>query len=295
MVPYSNFLTNREIIRLVSIFVKKFEFNKVRLTGGEPFARKNIIELIEELTILKNEYQFELSVTTNGLLINGNFKNLKGHGLDRINFSLDSLNPKRYELITGKNQLHNVLDAIVDAENAGFSNIKINTVIIKNVNDDEIDDFIDYSNKTGRNIRFIEYMPFSNNGYDKVGFISSQELMTKISQYYELIPNNKNEESVAMDYRIKDSKALISFISPISDHFCGLCNRLRITAEGKLKLCLFSPNKTELELKDMLRNDYSDERIAESIIKALVEKDYAHPNIEELIKLKNNNIISVGG
>lgn len=292
---YNVILSNREITGLVILFLDHFEFNKIRLTGGEPFARKNIIELFEDLSLLKKKYSFQLSVTTNGTLLNGNLKNLKELGLDRINFSLDSLIADKYEQITGKNQLKKVLDTIDEAEQIGFEKIKINTVIIRNVNDDEIDDFVEYSIQTGINIRFIEYMPFSNNGYDKDGFISSDELMKNIYKSYILFPVNKTDGLIAKDYRIKDTKAIISFISPISEHFCGLCNRLRITSDGKLKLCLFSPHKTEVDLLELLRKDYSDEQISGAIRNALLEKDYAHPEMEDLIELKNNNIISLGG
>ncbi|MCL5992345.1 MAG: GTP 3',8-cyclase MoaA [Bacteroidetes bacterium] len=288
-------LTNQEIIRLTRLFIKQFEFSKIRLTGGEPFARKNIIELFEGLSVQKNEYQFELAVTTNGTLLNGKLKKLKELGLDRFNFSLDSLKHQIYSQITGKNELSKVLQTIDEAESEGFQNTKINTVIIRRVNDDEISDFIEYSIRTSRNIRFIEYMPFSNNGYDKDGFISSKELINTISQSYKLLPFESNSMNVAKDYCIIDTKAKISFISPISDHFCELCNRLRITSDGKLKLCLFSPHKTEIDLLKLIRDGYTDEQIADSISKALLEKDYAHPEIEELIQLKNNNIISLGG
>jgi len=288
-------LSNQEIIRLARIFVTLFEFSKIRLTGGEPFARKNIIELFEELSILKKEFPFELAVTTNGTLLNGKLKKLKELGLDRLNFSLDSLIPERYAQITGKNVQSKVLHTIDEAESEGFLNTKINTVVIRNVNDDEIPDFIEYSIKTGRNIRFIEYMPFSNNGYDKDGFISSKELLNTINKSYKLTPDELDAGFVAKDYLIKNTNARISFISPISDHFCGLCNRLRITADGKLKLCLFSPHKTEIDLLNFIRNGFPDEQIKDSISNALLEKDFAHPEIDDLIQLKNNDIISLGG
>ncbi|MBI5324989.1 MAG: GTP 3',8-cyclase MoaA [Ignavibacteriae bacterium] len=290
-----NTLSNLEILRLVMLFLKYFEFNKIRLTGGEPFARKDIIDLIGYLSKLKNEFPFELSATTNGTLLNGNLEKLNKLGLDRLNFSLDSLKPERFNEITGKNQLHKVLNAIDDAENCGFEKIKINTVIIRNLNDDEIQDFIEYSITTGRNVRFIEYMPFSNNGYDRESFLSSLELFNIISKNYKLIQSNSKENLVAKDFRVNNTNALISFISPISDHFCGLCNRLRITSEGKLKLCLFSAHKSEIDLLNLIRNDYSDKQITESISNSLLEKEYLHPEIDELIKLKNNNIISLGG
>jgi cyclic pyranopterin phosphate synthase len=291
----NNILTNREIIKLVKIFVTELGFSKIRLTGGEPFSRKNIIELFEELSILKSKFPFEFAVTTNGTLLNGNLMKLKNLGLDRFNFSFDSLKPFRYKQITGRDKLNDVLGTIDEAEKVGFQNIKINTVIIRNVNDDEIPDFIEYSIITGRNVRFIEYMPFSNNGYDKNGFLSSQELLNTISKSFEIIPDKIQKSIVAKNYLIPNTKAKIGFISPISEHFCGLCNRLRVSSEGKLKLCLFSRNENDINLLYLIRNGFSDEEIALSIRNELLKKEYAHPEIEELIKLKNNNIISLGG
>lgn len=290
-----NLLTYSEINRLVKFFVQIFEFKKIRITGGEPFVRKNIQDLFELMSKIKKENPFELAITTNGSLFNGFANKFNEFGIDRVNFSLDSLNPEKYARITGRNNLKTILKNIEEAVKINPEKIKINIVVMQNVNDYEIFDFIEYGKNIGCCIRFIEYMPFSDNQYSQNNFISSEQLREMISEKYELIPLNINISRVSKDYFIENINTKVGFISPISEKFCGSCNRLRITAAGKLKLCLFSANNDEVDLKTALRSEYSDDEIIDIIMNSIIFKEYSHPELNELITLKNNNIISIGG
>jgi cyclic pyranopterin phosphate synthase len=288
-------LSFEEIYRIAFIFLDKFEFTKIRLTGGEPFARRDIDILIQMLGSLKNEFSFELSATTNGTLLNGNIQSYINLGLDRLNFSLDSLRNETFENITGYNQADKTIKAIQRAKDNGIKNIKINTVIMKGINELEILDFVDFVKNEDMTVRFIEYMPFSNNQYNTDYFFSMSEIIEVIKSRYNLIEILDKNTSVSKEFRIDGYKGKVSVISSISDHFCNNCNRLRINSSGKLRLCLFSPNNDTLDLKKMINKGNSDIEVAEAIISAINFKQESHASIKELMALENNNMISIGG
>ena len=289
-------LSYDELLRLIKIFVVNLSYKKIRLTGGEPLVRKNILTFFAALHKIKNEYPFELCLTTNGTLLEGKIEKLKEFGLDKINISLDSLQAERFCFITGKDNIHSVLSSIDKAESLGFSPVKINTVLMKGINDDEVIDFVEFAKDRNLNVRFIEFMPFSNNSWNANLFISCSEILKTIQTKYRLEELDKSVEKVAKDFRIIGHKGKVSFISSISDHFCQSCNRLRITASGNLKLCLFSQIDSELSLISLLRNSlFSDEAIASRIAVHLHKKKFNHPDIDELISLQNNNMLSIGG
>lgn len=289
-------LSYEELRRLIKIFVVNLSYKKIRLTGGEPLVRKNILTFFESLHKIKSEFPFELCLTTNGTLLEDKIEKLKEFGLDKINISLDSLRPERFYSITGKDNFHSVLRSIDKAESLGFSPVKINTVVMRGVNDDEVIDFVEFAKDRNLNVRFIEFMPFSNNSWNENIFISNGELIKTIETKYKLKKLDKSGEKVAKDFRIFGHKGKVSFISSISDHFCQSCNRLRVTAKGNLKLCLFSQIDSELYLISLLRNSlFSDDAIASRIAVHLHNKKLTHPDIDELISLQNNNMLSIGG
>lgn len=285
-----------ELLRLIKIFVVNLSYKKIRLTGGEPLVRKNILTFFESLHKIKNEYPFELCLTTNGNLLEDKIEKLKEFGLDKINISLDSLRTERFYSITGKDNFHSVLRSIDKAESLGFSPVKINTVVMRGVNDDEVIDFVEFAKYRNLNVRFIEFMPFSNNSWNENTFIGNVEILDRIKSKFKLEELDKSGEKVAKDFRIIGHKGRVSFISSISDHFCKTCNRLRVTAKGNLKLCLFSQMDSELSLISLIRNSlFTDEAIASRIAVHLHNKKFSHPDIDELITLQNNNMLSIGG
>lgn len=289
-------LSNTEVLRLIGIFVKHFEFRKIRFTGGEPLARKGIVELISELKPLHENYGLEIGITTNGTLLSGNLNSLKASGVTKLNISLDSLDKNKFFKITGKDRFERVMDSILLAEELGFYPLKLNCVVMKGINDNEILNFVDFIKDRNMNIRFIEYMPFSGNGWSEGKFIGYQEIKKTIESEFRLIPFINSKAEVANNYYISGHKGFVSFISSISNHFCDGCNRLRITSEGNLKLCLFSPKNKELDMKNYLRSgNFTDIDIAEIIRNNVQGKEHVHPGIDELLKLEKNNMLSIGG
>ena len=190
---------------------------------------------------------------------------------------------------------HNVLLAIFRAKELGFEEVKINCVVMKGINDNEIIPFADFAVHNDINIRFIEYMPFTNNGWNEDSFISAAQIKEIIKSKYGLEEIQANG-SVSKDYSIIGKNGQISFISSISDHFCDSCSRLRITAKGGLRLCLFSEEKHELDLKALLNNSsLSDFEIAEEISSFVKRKSEKHPAADELVKLDFNYMLRNGG
>lgn len=291
----SELMTDDEIIRITNLFLSKFEFKKIRLTGGEPFARRNIDSLIENIGRLKQVYDFELTATTNGTLLNGNLQTLFNKGLDRLNFSIDSLKNDTFKEITGFNKADKTIKTILKAKEIGLKNIKLNTVVMKGINDNEIHDFVGFAIENDVSVRFIEYMPFTNNDYNKNHLITMSEIISIIKEKYDLIELNENNSSVAKEFKIKNYSGKVSIISSISEHFCGDCNRLRISSSGKLKLCLFSPNKNNLDLKKLINHGLNDDEIAEQIINSIEFKNQSHDDLKDLILLENNNMVNIGG
>lgn len=286
-------LSESEIIRFCKILVKNLEVKKIRFTGGEPLLRKDFIPILKNITELKREHNLTIGITTNGTELYENLEALKANGIDYLNVSLDSLHEQKFIAITGKNCYHQILSAIRLAEKMHFAKLKVNAVIIKNLNDNELTDFVEYFKDSDIELRFIEFMPFGNNEWEKNGFVSADEMKEIIQTKFQLIKAN-DENKTAENYLVSGYSLKIGFISSISNHFCSSCNRLRITATGKIKLCLFSSEETSL--KEYLPNPHvTDEFIANIISNALSKKFEKHPEVEDLIQLHHNNMLSIGG
>jgi molybdenum cofactor biosynthesis protein A len=292
----NNFLSFNEIYRLINIIAGYFDIRKVRFTGGEPLARKNVIQLFKNIKTLKQKYNLEYCLTTNGTLLNSRIEELTNAGIDRFNISLDTLKDNSFIDITGKDKLTDVIESIYEAEEESTSHVKINCVVIKGINDNEITNFIEFFEDRNVMVRFIEYMPFTKNKWEESLFISCEQMKKEIEQKYNLIPIVKNNSSVSDEYKVAGYKCKVGFISSISNHFCSSCNRLRITAEGKLRLCLFTGKEDELNLKYLLEDKvYADEFIAEKIVDFLQMKKEVHPPAEILVKMDFNYMLKAGG
>jgi cyclic pyranopterin phosphate synthase len=263
---HKEILKYEEIIRVVRI-AAGIGVRKVRITGGEPLARKNVTYLISEINNI--EEIKDLSLTTNGILLARYADELAEAGLRRINISLDSLRPDRYKEITRGGDLHLVLSGIEAAEKAGLTPIKINMVPIRGLNSEEIGDFAKLTLKCPYQIRFIEFMPFGTEGlWSPERFMSVEEIKSIVESVGTITPVKVKRSGPAIYFRLDNAPGMIGFISPISNHFCGECNRLRLTADGKLRPCLFS--ETEIDLKPALRGGAPDDEI-ERLIKLSIE------------------------
>jgi GTP 3',8-cyclase len=266
-----DWLTHDEIERVIKAFTE-LGVARVRLTGGEPLVRKNISQLSKRLTALPGLK--DLSLSTNAVLLDKHAKDLHDAGVSRINVSLDSLNPERFKEITG-GELQPVLDGLIAAKQAGFSPIKINMVAMKGINDDEFEDMVEFCIKHDFTLRFIETMPMGATGEDATNhYLDLQTVKQQLSQRYELIPGVMPGGGPARYVQIKNTNLRIGFITPISQHFCETCNRVRLSVDGTLYLCLGQDDK--VELRPLLRNGISDNELKNTLIKAIGLKPEKH-------------------
>jgi len=270
-IPHEEILRYEEIVEIIEEAVN-LGITKVRITGGEPLARKGIVDFIKKLREIKKLE--DISLTTNGFFLTEYAKKLKDAGLNRVNISLDSLQEEKYKTITRGGSLEKALKGIDSALKAGLLPIKINTVLIRGINDDEVEDFVRLALERPLNIRFIEFMPsgeeLKDNYRDK--FISVLEIKEKLIKKYLLDPVKiSTANGPAKYYQIKGGQGTIGFITALSQHFCKTCNRIRLTSEGKLRPCLFS--NMEVNIKQAIRNAKTDDKIIRSkIIRNSIEK-----------------------
>ncbi len=261
--------------------------DKVRITGGEPLVRKGVVYLIETLANLRGIR--DLSMTTNGILLRNYARDLKNAGLQRINISLDSLNADKFQHITKVGKLSLVLDGIEEALKRGLEPVKINVVVMKGINDDEVLDFAKMSLDRPLHIRFIEYMPLGYKGFAKEDrFFPTSQIKERLRELGELIPAEVKGAGPAKSFRFEESSGTIGFITPMSEHFCATCNRLRLTADGKLYPCLFSD--CGVDIMGPLRSGTGGKGIRELFEEALKNKPEKH-------SLKGNNQVmsKIGG
>jgi len=288
--PHSEILSYEEIIRLVRISAQ-LGVSKVRLTGGEPLARKGISYLLKELNSI--EGIDDISLTTNAVFLGEKILELKDAGLKRVNISLDTLKKERFAFITGVDAFDDVLMSIEKSIYAGMNPIKINTVIIKGFNDDEILDFARLAEKWGQHVRFIEFMPFgSRDLWDAATIISSQQIEETLKTRYTLEPSESNDRGPARMFDIKGSEGKIGFISPVSTHICSECNRIRLTSGGKLRPCLFSD--VEYDVKKLLRSSASDEEIKAFIRETVKVKPERKSEMGQIRKCQRS-LRNIGG
>jgi GTP 3',8-cyclase len=267
----SEILTTSEIIRIVRIACK-YGVRKVRLTGGEPLLREDIIQLIAGI---KTAGVQDLSITTNGQRLAGMANALKKAGLDRVNISLDTLLAERYREITRGGEIDRVWESVAEAERAGLSPVKINVVPVRGVNDDEVARFAALTLQKDVHIRFIEFMPIGKlSTWKPDAYLSKDEIMTRVASVGKLVHLPFKGGGPSRNYRIEGAQGMIGFISPISDCFCAFCNRLRLTAIGKIRPCLFS--EMSVDIKTPLRNGASDDELECLYRSAVLSKPARH-------------------
>lgn len=272
--PRNQILSLEQLYDIASSFVQ-LGVKKIRLTGGEPMVRNNVMSLIERLG--KIEQLDQLHLTTNGAQLDKFAAPLKAAGLTGMNISLDSLQPARFKELTRFGDLKKVLTGIDAARDAGFDRLKLNAVILKGRNDDEILDLIDFIRDKHIDISFIEEMPLGNiSEHDRaLSFISSEQIRNQIEARYALTPTTENTGGPSRYFRMADSTSRIGFISPHSNNFCHLCNRVRLTVEGRLLLCL--GNEHSVSLKELIdRYPGDEEKLQQAIIKAMDLKPESH-------------------
>jgi len=273
-VPRSQLLTLEEVVRIGKTFVE-LGVNKIRITGGEPLTRKNVMYVFDKLGALNSLEDF--TVTTNGSQLGRYAAALRAAGVTRVNISLDSLSPARFKHITRVGDLDKVLNGIEAAVSAGFKKIKLNAVVLKNKNHDEVLELLEFARHKGLDISYIEEMPLGIiDEHDRAyAYYSSDNILNDLRSRYELIPTTESTGGPSRYYRMPDSKTRVGFISPHSHNFCSQCNRVRLTAEGRLLLCLGQEHS--VDLRHVVRSYPADnEPLRQAIIDAMEIKPEGH-------------------
>ena len=290
--PHENILTYEEILHLVDISVQ-CGIRKIRITGGEPLVRKGFIPFLKKLG--ENKGLNEITLTTNGVLLKEYAAKLKECGICRINISLDSLKPERFSRITGRDWFNQVWEGIREAERQGFDPIKINVVAIRGVNDDEILDFARLTIDKPYHVRFIELMPVGKeNSWTQEKFISIKEITEIIKGLGELSPvESQSLDGPAQRYVIDGGRGEIGLIGALTHHFCEQCNRLRMTAEGHLRACLFSDQ--EIDVKSPLRAGKDDDYILSKMRQAIHTKHKDKGSVKSSPRKCVRQMSSIGG
>jgi cyclic pyranopterin phosphate synthase len=285
---HSEILSYEEIQTVVQA-AAELGINKIRLTGGEPLVRAELPKLIKMLSQIEGIQ--ELSLTTNGTLLKKCALELKQAGLSRVNVSLDTLKADKFQYITRLGKLKDVLEGIEAAKEAGFQPVKINTVVMRGINDDEILDFAKMTYEDGWHVRFIELMPFKG----VAEFVPSIELREHISLLGKLEPCMPvTGNGPAMYYRLVGARGTIGFVSPLTEtSFCSRCNRMRLTPDGQLRPCLLGED--EIDLKMRLRNNASMEELKRLILKAVASKPEHHQLKGGNVRLVKRKMSQIGG
>jgi len=253
-------LTYEELTRVARVCVERFGFEGIRLTGGEPTVRANLPVLIDQLSSLG----VDLSLTTNGTTLANLAPTLVSAGLERINISLDSLQRERFEQITRRDELDKVLEGVDAAVSAGLAPVKINCVVMRGVNDDEVVDFARFGRERGVTVRFIEFMPLDAQGeWTNEQVVTKAEIVAAIGDVFPLEPVAERESDPAARWRYVDGGGEFGVIPSVTEAFCESCDRVRLTADGMLRHCLFATR--ELDLRTLLRNGATDDDLAEAI------------------------------
>ncbi len=288
---HDEILSWAELKRLARIFVR-LGIRKIRITGGEPLVREGVEDYIAFLKVLGVE---DLSITTNGHLLAERCERLIAAGLQRINISLDSLEPGKFERITRTRSYGNVLEGIEAVQKSRLAPAKVNAVLVRGLNDDEVEAFAEFARERGVIMRFIEFMPLDADRH------WSRELMVPAAEVYqrihtrwplEQIPHEKSE--TARKYRFADgAPGQIGLIAPVTQAFCGHCSRIRLTADGKMRTCLFS--KDDRDLRGLLRAKAADEEIAEWVKAMVMEKEEGHRINEPGFVPPSRTMVFIGG
>lgn len=278
-------LSSDELIKIAELFVHEFGIKKIRFTGGEPLVRSDAGEIIKSISRLP----VELAITTNGVLLDKYLSLFKQIGLTSLNVSLDSLIPERFEQITKRSNFHIVKRNIDLAIEDGF-NIKINMVVSKDINDVEILNFAKWTMDTPVHVRFIEFMPFIGNKWNFGKVISSKEIKESIENLFTLEKLADKPNATSKSFRIKGAIGTLAFISTVTEPFCESCNRLRLTAEGKLQNCLFA--RSEVDLLSALRKGIN---IGDLIIANVRSKAAYQGGESPCNNTTNKSMVSIGG
>ena len=288
--PHESILRYEEILKLVGIG-RRLGITKLRVTGGEPFVRKGCCDFLEKLTRIRE--LVDISLTTNGVLLKRHLPRLYEIGIRRLNISMDTLDPEKYKKITGIPAFNRVWDSIHKAMEMGFSPIKLNTVALNGINDNELTDLARLTFSYPLHVRFVEQMPFGRQAPETRRPLLAQDIRTRIESIAPLCPVSREaNDGPARRYRFDGAPGEIGFIASVSEHFCEQCNRLRLTADGRLRPCLLSDQS--LDIKTALRSGASDDTLAGIFLSAAASKPRQH-DLQSISTTCCSRMGSIGG
>lgn len=290
--PRSEILGDDEVVRLVRIAVRRLGITKVRLTGGEPLLRRGLPGLVARLSTLDPSVEF--SLTTNGIGLARCAGALREAGLTRVNVSLDTLRPERYAEITRRDRLGDVLDGVRAAQDAGLTPVKVNAVPVRGVNDDEIADLAAFAVERGYRMRFIESMPLDAQGaWDRQRMVSAEEILARLGKRFELVPIGRRDNAPAEEWRIAGTDTVVGVIASVTRPFCGNCDRVRLTADGQLRNCLFATE--ESDLRALLRNGADDAAVERAWRASIAHKGPGHAINSSTFRRPDRPMSAIGG
>jgi len=288
--PEDQLLGWEEYERLARILLG-MGIRKIRVTGGEPLVRPGVIPFVARLKALGTH---DLSMTTNAYRLREHCGELVAAGLDRINISLDTLDPARFERITRTRAYDSVIAGIDAAQSSSLRPVKVNAVLVRGINDDEVEAFAEFARDRRLIMRFIEFMPLdADHSWTRDKVVTAAEIHSRISARWPLIPVVHERSETARKYRFTDGRGEIGLIAPVSQPFCGHCSRIRITADGKLRTCLFS--REDHDLRYMLRNGHTDADIARAIEGIVMQKEAGHRINEPDFHPPSRTMVFIGG
>ena len=272
--PDDTVLSDDEVIRLVDIAVSRLGVTEVRFTGGEPLVRRGLVDIVRRTAALTPRP--EISMTSNALGLSRNAQALADAGLDRVNISLDTIRPDTFHEITRRDRLHDVLAGLYAARDAGLGPVKVNAVLLRGVNDDQAPELLRWCVQEGFELRFIEQMPLdAQHAWSRTEMITADEIFARLDQEFKLTPAAEPRGSAPAElFAVDGGPATVGVIASVTRPFCGDCDRVRLTADGQVRNCLFA--REESDLRGPLRDGASDAEIAERWVKAVVTKLPGH-------------------
>ena len=291
-IPSPELLSDDEIVRVAHIGVEQLGITHIRLTGGEPMLRRGLVDLVGRLAALKPRPQ--LAMTTNGIGLARTAQALRDAGLDRVNVSLDTLNRATFAGLTRRDRLQEVLDGLTAAQAAGLTPVKVNAVLMRGVNDSEALELLDFCLDNDYELRFIEQMPLdAQHGWDRALMVTSEEIIGRLTPAHQLTPLPGRGSAPAETYLVDDGPAKVGIIASVTKPFCGACDRVRLTADGQLRNCLFA--REESDLRAPLRSGASDREIAVRWQAAIAGKHAGHGIDDPTFLQPDRPMSAIGG
>jgi len=291
--PGDDVLTDDEVVRLVDIGVRLLGIREVRFTGGEPLVRRGLVDIVRRTRQVGPD--LEMSLTTNALGLARTAQALREAGLDRVNVSLDTVRPETFETITRRDRLHDVVAGLAAAREAGLTPVKVNAVLLRGVNDDQAPELLRWAIGEGYQLRFIEQMPLdAQHGWSRAAMVTAEEIFGRLGGAFELTPAAEPRGSAPAELFVVDGgPATVGVIASVTRPFCGDCDRVRLTADGQVRNCLFA--REESDLRTSLRSGATDQEIAERWVVAMRGKRAGHGIDDESFLQPDRPMSAIGG